>query len=230
MVLPDRSVLHTSRDGIVPLTDATGNTSVAGSSVSTVTTRMEGVTADPGFAANRFVYLYYAPPLSTPGGGCPLRRLGLRLHPVRRGQPAFAVRAEDRRHPGPDEREEGPRRSGVPRYLLQRGRGHGLRRGRQPLSFDGRRQQPVRLGRPHADLRAPQPRLRRAAFRGQRQRPARKGCGGPAAAECARPYWRRPCRGDRLIPPTVLREVPDQFEPGPAPDEAVPASMLSSIS
>ncbi|MFF3312781.1 hypothetical protein [Streptomyces sp. NPDC002952] len=44
------------------------------------------------------------------------------------------------------------------------------------------------------------------------------------------PYWRRPCRGDRLVPPAVLRQLLDQFQPGPAPHEALLGSMLSTIS
>ncbi|MCF6524124.1 PQQ-dependent sugar dehydrogenase [Streptomyces sp. JJ36] len=72
-VLPDRSVLHTSRDGTVRLTDAAGNTSVAGQIdvYSHDEEGLQGVGVDPGFAQNRFVYLYYAPPLDTPAGDAP---------------------------------------------------------------------------------------------------------------------------------------------------------------
>ncbi|WBB62076.1 PQQ-dependent sugar dehydrogenase [Streptomyces sp. WMMC500] len=72
-VLPDRSVLHTSRDGTVRLTDAAGTTKVAGKLAvyNHDEEGLQGVGVDPGFAQNRFVYLYYAPPLSTPGGGAP---------------------------------------------------------------------------------------------------------------------------------------------------------------
>ncbi|GCD33644.1 glycosyl hydrolase [Streptomyces chrestomyceticus JCM 4735] len=72
-VLPDRSVLHTSRDGTVRLTDAGGSTKVAGklSVYSHDEEGLQGVGIDPGFAANRFVYLYYAPPLHTPSGDAP---------------------------------------------------------------------------------------------------------------------------------------------------------------
>ncbi|WP_206503287.1 PQQ-dependent sugar dehydrogenase [Streptomyces chrestomyceticus] len=72
-VLPDRSVLHTSRDGTVRLTDAGGTTKVAGklSVYSHDEEGLQGVGIDPGFAANRFVYLYYAPPLHTPSGDAP---------------------------------------------------------------------------------------------------------------------------------------------------------------
>ncbi|NMO52337.1 carbohydrate-binding protein [Actinoplanes sp. TBRC 11911] len=72
-VLPDRSVLHTARDGRLRRTDAAGNTSV----IATIPVYthdeegLQGVAADPGFATNRYVYLYYAPPLSTPAGDAP---------------------------------------------------------------------------------------------------------------------------------------------------------------
>ncbi|OKI00782.1 glycosyl hydrolase [Streptomyces sp. CB02923] len=72
-VLPDRSVLHTSRDGTVRLTDAGGTTKVAGklSVYSHDEEGLQGVGIDPGFTANRFVYLYYAPRLDTPPGDAP---------------------------------------------------------------------------------------------------------------------------------------------------------------
>ena len=72
-VLPNRGVLHTARDGTVRYTDVNGNTSVSG--VIPVYSHdeegMQGIKADPNFATNRWVYLYYAPPLSTPGGDAP---------------------------------------------------------------------------------------------------------------------------------------------------------------
>ncbi|MFF0459318.1 PQQ-dependent sugar dehydrogenase [Streptomyces mexicanus] len=72
-VLPDRSVLHTSRDGTLRLTDAAGNTKVAGKLdvYSHDEEGLQGVGVDPDFATNRFVYLYYAPPLNTPAGDAP---------------------------------------------------------------------------------------------------------------------------------------------------------------
>ncbi|MET9993943.1 PQQ-dependent sugar dehydrogenase, partial [Streptomyces mutabilis] len=72
-VLPDRSVLHTSRDGTLRLTDAAGNTAVAGKLdvYSHDEEGLQGVAVDPGFATNRFVYLYYAPRLDTPAGDAP---------------------------------------------------------------------------------------------------------------------------------------------------------------
>ncbi|MEV6521206.1 PQQ-dependent sugar dehydrogenase [Longispora sp. NPDC051575] len=73
-VLPDRSVLHTSRDGTLRLTDAAGATKVAGKLAVYQHDEegLQGVGVDPGFATNRFLYLYYAPPLSTPAGDAPV--------------------------------------------------------------------------------------------------------------------------------------------------------------
>ncbi|MFD3373318.1 MULTISPECIES: PQQ-dependent sugar dehydrogenase [unclassified Streptomyces] len=72
-VLPDRSVLHTSRDGTIRLTNAAGTTAVAGKLdvYSHDEEGLQGVAVDPGFASNRSIYLYYAPKLSTPAGDAP---------------------------------------------------------------------------------------------------------------------------------------------------------------
>ncbi|MFF0724376.1 PQQ-dependent sugar dehydrogenase [Streptomyces sp. NPDC004134] len=72
-VLPNRSVLHTSRDGTLRITDAQGNTAVAGrlSVYANDEEGLQGVGVDPNFASNRFIYLYYAPPLNTPAGAAP---------------------------------------------------------------------------------------------------------------------------------------------------------------
>ncbi|PRH77372.1 glycosyl hydrolase [Streptomyces solincola] len=72
-VMPDRSVLHTSRDGTLRITDAGGDTRVVGSVpvYSHDEEGLQGVALDPDFAANRAVYLYYAPPLDTPAGDAP---------------------------------------------------------------------------------------------------------------------------------------------------------------
>jgi len=72
-VLPDRSVLHTSRDGELRLTDAAGNTKLAGKLdvYSHDEEGLQGVGIDPDFTDNRFIYLYYAPPLNTPAGDAP---------------------------------------------------------------------------------------------------------------------------------------------------------------
>ncbi|GAB2465459.1 lectin [Streptosporangium sandarakinum] len=72
-VLPDRSVLHTARNGTLRRTDADGTTSViANIPVYTHDEEgLQGVAADPGFSSNRYIYLYYAPPLNTPAGDAP---------------------------------------------------------------------------------------------------------------------------------------------------------------
>ncbi|MBV1851602.1 PQQ-dependent sugar dehydrogenase [Catellatospora tritici] len=72
-VMPNRSVIHTARDGTVRVTDVNGNTKVAGKlSVYTHDEEgLQGVAVDPGFATNRYVWLYYSPPLSTPAGDAP---------------------------------------------------------------------------------------------------------------------------------------------------------------
>ncbi|WP_432019662.1 PQQ-dependent sugar dehydrogenase [Streptomyces sp. 1222.5] len=72
-VLPDRSVLHTSRDGELRLTDAAGNTRLAGKLdvYAHDEEGLQGVGVDPDFTHNRFIYLYYAPPLNTPAGDAP---------------------------------------------------------------------------------------------------------------------------------------------------------------
>ncbi|MEE1753984.1 ThuA domain-containing protein [Streptomyces sp. SP18CS02] len=72
-VLPDRSVLHTSRSGELRRTDAAGNTEVIGSVpvYSHDEEGLQGIGLDPDFERNRAVYLYYAPPLDTPAGDAP---------------------------------------------------------------------------------------------------------------------------------------------------------------
>ncbi|MET8827200.1 carbohydrate-binding protein [Streptomyces sp. NPDC004610] len=72
-VLPDRSVLHTARDGTIRLTDAAGNTKQAGKlDVYTHDEEgLQGIAADPAFTTNRFVYVYYSPKLTTPAGDAP---------------------------------------------------------------------------------------------------------------------------------------------------------------
>ncbi|MEV1045780.1 PQQ-dependent sugar dehydrogenase [Streptomyces sp. NPDC049916] len=72
-VLPDRSVLHTARDGTVRLTDAAGSTKTAGKlDVYTHDEEgLQGIAVDPAFSTNRYVYLYYSPLLNTPPGDAP---------------------------------------------------------------------------------------------------------------------------------------------------------------
>ncbi|MGV0101023.1 ThuA domain-containing protein [Streptomyces californicus] len=72
-VLPDRSVLHTSRNGELRITDSAGNTRISGTlPVYTHDEEgLQGVGVDPDFAENRAIYLFYAPPLDTPAGDAP---------------------------------------------------------------------------------------------------------------------------------------------------------------
>ncbi|MBC6469854.1 PQQ-dependent sugar dehydrogenase [Actinomadura alba] len=71
--LPDGSVLHTAREGVLRITDYNGRTKVAGQlSVYTHDEEgLQGVAVDPGFTQNRWVYLLYAPRLSTPTNDAP---------------------------------------------------------------------------------------------------------------------------------------------------------------
>ncbi|MET8144270.1 RICIN domain-containing protein [Sphaerisporangium sp. NPDC005288] len=72
-VMPNRSVLHTARDGTLRVTDVNGNTKVSGKlNVYTHDEEgLQGVAVDPNFATNRWIYLYFSPRLSTPSGDAP---------------------------------------------------------------------------------------------------------------------------------------------------------------
>jgi glucose/arabinose dehydrogenase len=72
-VLPDGSVLHTSRDGLVRYTTKDGATSVAAEIpvYNHDEDGLQGIAIDPDFAQNHWVYVYYAPPLDTPPGDAP---------------------------------------------------------------------------------------------------------------------------------------------------------------
>ncbi|GAA3138160.1 lectin [Nonomuraea roseoviolacea subsp. carminata] len=72
-VMPNRSVVHTARDGTVRITDVNGNTKVAAklNVYSHDEEGLQGVAVDPDFASNRYIWLYYSPRLSTPNGDAP---------------------------------------------------------------------------------------------------------------------------------------------------------------
>jgi cytochrome c len=72
-VLPDRRVLHTSRDGRVWLTTPNATTSLAGTVpvYSHDEEGLQGIAIDPDFATNKWVYVYYSPRLSTPTNDAP---------------------------------------------------------------------------------------------------------------------------------------------------------------
>ncbi len=67
-VLPDRRVLHTARDGRVFITTPNSVTTVAAqiNVYSHDEDGLQGVAVDPNFAQNKWVYLFYAPRLTTP--------------------------------------------------------------------------------------------------------------------------------------------------------------------
>lgn len=80
-VLPDGRVLHTARNGDVRLTDPDRGTTSVVNTIPVYNNSEDGlqtVTLDPDFAANKWVYLYYAPktmtapyPSVTPSGSAP---------------------------------------------------------------------------------------------------------------------------------------------------------------
>lgn len=138
-VLPDRSVLHTSRSGELRITDSSGNTRVSGTIpvYSHDEEGLQGVGIDPDFAENRAIYLYYAPPLDTPALRRPGERHRSRLREVRRSEPPLPLRAQGGRDPRQRQREEGPGHPCHARHVLPRRRRHRLRRAGQPLPLDG---------------------------------------------------------------------------------------------
>ncbi|MFB9315717.1 ThuA domain-containing protein [Nocardioides plantarum] len=72
-VLPDGRVLHNARDGRIFLTDLDGNTTLLYDVpiYSHDEDGLQSLTVSPNFAQDGWVYLYYAPPLSTPAGDAP---------------------------------------------------------------------------------------------------------------------------------------------------------------
>ena len=73
-VLPDRSVVHTARDGTVRVTNAAGNSTTVAAKLNVYThdeEGLQGIVADPNFTSNRYLYLYFSPRLSTPDGDAP---------------------------------------------------------------------------------------------------------------------------------------------------------------
>ncbi|MGW0817314.1 PQQ-dependent sugar dehydrogenase [Streptomyces viridiviolaceus] len=73
-VLPDSRVLHTARNGDLRLTDPDAGTTTVVNRIDVYRNSEMGlqtVTLDPDFAENKWVYLYYSPPLDTPAGSAP---------------------------------------------------------------------------------------------------------------------------------------------------------------
>lgn len=73
-VMPDSRVLHTARNGDLRMTDpSTGVTRVVNhvDVYNNSEMGLQTVTLDPAFNENKWVYLYYSPPLDTPAGSAP---------------------------------------------------------------------------------------------------------------------------------------------------------------
>ena len=163
-VLPDRSVLHTARDGTLRLTGAGGDNAVAGK-IPVYYARRRG---PPGRRCRPRFHRepLHLPLLRTRVGHPGRRRAGdgdrRGLQDVRRRQPALPLRPERRRDPGHRQRAQDPRSPHLPRHLLPRRRRHRLRRAGQPLPLHRRRLQPVRLRRLHPDRRTRRPATRRS--------------------------------------------------------------------
>lgn len=74
-VLPDGRVLQTARTGEVRLHDPAAGTSRVIATIPVYTHSEDGLygpAIDPDFETNKWVYLYYAPPLDTPPGNAPV--------------------------------------------------------------------------------------------------------------------------------------------------------------
>jgi glucose/arabinose dehydrogenase len=68
-VLPDRRVLHTARTGEVRINDPRSGRNVLAAKIPVYQhdeEGVQGVAIDPNFARNKWVYIYYSPPLTTP--------------------------------------------------------------------------------------------------------------------------------------------------------------------
>ncbi|WP_246060165.1 PQQ-dependent sugar dehydrogenase [Herbidospora galbida] len=103
-VLPNRNVVHTARDGWVRVTTPAGITKNAGKL--NVYTRdeedLQGVAADPDFAVNRWIHLFYSPRLEAYRPQPAVRRAAfLRQHrrPARHGAAHHAAGRRDVHEP-----------------------------------------------------------------------------------------------------------------------------------
>ena len=149
-VLPDQRVLHTERSGEVWLHNPANGLKTLAAKVVVYSHDEEGlqsIALDPNFASNKWVYLYYSPPLDTPvddpatptvnEGDAPGLRDAGGLREVQGLHPAVALQV-DGEHGRPRDRAEDPAGARRPRPLLPRRRRHRLRQGRQPAALDRR--------------------------------------------------------------------------------------------
>ncbi|MET8151982.1 PQQ-dependent sugar dehydrogenase [Actinoplanes sp. NPDC049668] len=68
-VLPDKRVLHTARKGEVRINDPRSGRNILAATIPVYQhdeEGVQGVAIDPDFARNKWVYIYYSPPLNTP--------------------------------------------------------------------------------------------------------------------------------------------------------------------
>ena len=68
-VLPDKRVLHTARTGEVRINDPKSGRNILAAKIPVYQhdeEGVQGVAIDPNFAQNKWVYIYYSPPLNTP--------------------------------------------------------------------------------------------------------------------------------------------------------------------
>ena len=198
-VLPDRRVLYTARTGQVRIHNPRTGLDRLAAEVPVYQhdeEGLQGIALDPNFEDNRWVYLYYSPPLDTPvddpstvavnEGDAPFEGTEADFAPFK-GALRLSRFKLVRSELDLVDRAAHHRRPVRPRHLLPRRRPDRLRRPGQPLPVDRRRHEPVLLGRLRAAGRSAgqQPRLRLAPYRGQHQRPA-----GEAAAHPGRPERR----------------------------------------
>ena len=159
--LPDGRVIQTARAGQVRLHDPAGGTTTTLATIPVYTNSEDGLygpAVDRNFAANKWVYLYYAPPTVTnvkqsdgsiapslttpPTATAPTTAASLTAwDPFVGLLPALAVQVRGRRTgqsgaSGPRQRAADPARVQQPRRLLPRRRRHRLRQAQQPLARD----------------------------------------------------------------------------------------------
>ena len=189
-VLPDGDVLHTTRAGVIWHNDAdTGVNSVAGRIPVYLHDEegLQSIALDPGYDGkkNKWIYLYYSPPLDTPAddpatasineGDAPETGTAADFAPYKGYLTVSRFRFSGGQVDVGSEQKvlDVPVDRGICCHV---GGDIVFDSAGQPDPVDRRRHQPVPVRRLRAARRArrPQPRLRRPAHVGQHQRPARQ--------------------------------------------------------